>query len=373
MGTFGRWCRFGLAGLAGWALALPLAAQPPARVAVTLDGLLKHPGFYHERLIALVAAPTDVNRSWRILVSAPRTFLLLPASGTPPSGPVELRGRFFDVARLTQDRELPMHPDLMALVQRLYPDQVIPRDTVFALDNASWTESPEGASPSLRQLVLAPSPFDGKTVTVRGRFRGQNLFGDLPAWPRQSRWDFVLQAADASLWVTGLRPKGRGFDLDPTSKRDTGTWLEVSGVVHLAEGVPTIEARSIAESQPLADLPAEPVAAPPPPEPPPAVIFSAPVNGEPDVSRMVTVRVQFSRDMTPESFADHVKVEYGPGVTDAVPAFTATYRPENRGLEIEFASPLSLGAPVVVSLLPGITATDGSLLSPSQITFTVER
>ena len=353
--------------------ALPLLAQPRTRVAVTLDTLMKYPGYYEGRPVAVVAQPVERDGAWRVTVAAPRALFVVPAAGVPPSGAAEFRGTFFDVARLVQDRELPLHPALASLIQQLYPDQVLGRDAVFALTDATWTNPPEGAMPSLRQIVLAPAPFEGKTVTVRGRFRGQNLFGDLPHWPRQTRWDFVLQAADAALWVTGQRPHGREFDLDPTSRRDAGTWLEVSGVLHLVEGLVTVEAKSIALSRPSGDVSPEPVAPEPPREPPPSVIFSAPMSDEADISRTITVRVQFSRDMAPASFAGHVQVTYGEGVTDAVPAFTATYRPENRGLEIRFASPLSRGATVTVSLEEGITASDGSPLSPARLNFTVER
>ena len=46
--------------------------------------------------------------------------------------------------------------------------------------------------------------------------------GDLPQGVAKSKWDFVLQSADASIWVTGLRPKGKDFDLDPSARVVTG-------------------------------------------------------------------------------------------------------------------------------------------------------
>ena len=53
---------------------------------------------------------------------------------------------------------------------------------------------------------------------MTGRFRGVNLFGDLPQAPGRSRYDFVLQSADAALWVTGLQPKGKSFSLDRNAR-----------------------------------------------------------------------------------------------------------------------------------------------------------
>jgi hypothetical protein len=51
----------------------------------------------------------------------------------------------------------------------------------------------------VRAVVLRSEAFDGKPVTLRGRFRAQNLYGDVPAWPRQSQWDFVLPLAPTSI------------------------------------------------------------------------------------------------------------------------------------------------------------------------------
>lgn len=365
-------CRPWLAAIGALAAVVPIAAQPSARIATSLDALLKFPGFFHSRAVAVLAQPVETDAVWRLPVEAPRTLLVVPRTGTPPSGVSELRGVFVDVGRLIQNRELTVFPALTTLVQSLYADREPARGTVFALAEATWMEPPELSPPSLRALALNPSAFDGKTITLRGRFRAQNLFGDLPFWPRQSRWDFVLQAADASAWVTGLRPRGRGFDLDPTSKRSAGTWLEVTGTVRLQDATPRLEATTVAESQPENEPDAEP-AVELPPQPAPAMIFSAPVNGETDVPRTTVVRVQFSRDMAPASFTGRVQVTYAAGVTEPVPPFTASYRAENRGLDVRFESPLVRGASVLVEFLPGIVATEGTPLAPMGLAFTVER
>ena len=63
---------------------------------------------------------------------------------------------------------------------------------------------------------------------MKGQFRGKNLYGDLPQGPGLSQWDFVLRAADSALWVAGVRPRGKGFNLNPGARVDTGNWLEVS-------------------------------------------------------------------------------------------------------------------------------------------------
>ena len=91
-----------------------------------------------------------------------------------------------------------------------------PRDQVFVLIGATAVESPLPTEPTLRRVAIAPEHYADRAITIVGRFRGANLFGDLPQAPGKSRWDFVLQSADGAVWVTGLRPRGKGFDLDRT-------------------------------------------------------------------------------------------------------------------------------------------------------------
>jgi hypothetical protein len=364
--------RLWLALAIGAATALPLGAQPTGRIAATVEVLSRFPVFFHGRTVAIVASPAEADAIWRVPIAAPRHFLLVPASGIPPSRPSELRGLFFDVGRLSGERQLDAYPALQPMLQALFDGREPARETVFALIGATWVDPPDATTPSLRDIVLSPGAFDGRPVTVRGRFRGQNLFGDLPSWPRQSRWDFVLQSADASIWVTDTRPRGRGFDFDPTVRRNAGTWLEVSGTLRVAGGLPSIEGRTVARSEPEAEPAPAPVVARPP-EPPPTVIFSAPVDGEIGVPRTNGVLVQFSRDMAPDSFADRVRITYGPGVDAMMPEFTTEYLAGNRGLDIRFATPLAYAAVVTVELLSGITARDGTPLAPAAIAFTVER
>ena len=74
---------------------------------------------------------------------------------------------------------------------------------------AERVEAATGATgTSLRAIALSPERYDEQTLTVTGRFRGRNLYGDQPTAPGRSRYDFVLQSGDGSLWVTGLRPRG---------------------------------------------------------------------------------------------------------------------------------------------------------------------
>ena len=51
-------------------------------------------------------------------------------------------------------------------------------------------------------------------VTVRGQFRGENLFGDLPSASRRRSADWVIKDDVFAVWVTGKKPKGPGWSLD---------------------------------------------------------------------------------------------------------------------------------------------------------------
>src|SRR4029453_4851565 len=198
--------------------------------------------------------------------------------------------------------------------------------------------------PTLRALALAPERYVGKGVTITGRFRGANLFADLPSGAgTKGRWDFVLQSADAAIWVTGVRPRGRGFDLDVNARMDAGRWLQVAGTLRREGPLPYIEATSVAEGKAPNETVVEIALPPPPPEVPPAVVFSTPTAGETDAERALPIRIQFSRDMDPKSFINHVRLSYignaGPGAPAAPPIAIRSIE-GNRGLESKPAQPL---------------------------------
>jgi hypothetical protein len=346
--------------------------QTGARTATSAATIAHFPVFFDSRPVSLVVTPVQIAGFWHVPIQAPRSLVILPQSGGPPSAPVEVDGVLFDVGHLASDDPRVETLGIRAVVQAVTGGTWPDRGMLFVITNATWATAPPPEA-TLRAIVLSPDAFDGMRVTVRGRFRGQNLYGDVPAWPRHSQWDFVLRRGDASLWVTGLRPRGKGFDLDPTSRRGSSTWLTVTGTLRIENDLPRLDATSIApapaEDEPASDAPPAPASA----EPPPTVIFSAPVDGETGVSPSAPVRIQFSRDMAGGSFADHVRVRYGSGTTDPPPSFTSTYQALTRGVEIRFKAPLARGATAVVELLDGITASDGRPLVPTTITFAVQR
>ncbi|HEY8535062.1 MAG TPA: Ig-like domain-containing protein, partial [Vicinamibacterales bacterium] len=111
---------------------------------------------------------------------------------------------------------------------------------------------------------------------------------------------------------------------------------------------------------------------------PPEVLFSVPTDGETDVALDTTVRIQFSRDIDPETLPGRVRVSYSAQESaergePQPPAIGArlNYREPNRVLEIRFDSPLQRFRTVTVELLEGIRGTDGAPLKPWTLTFTL--
>lgn len=369
-------------GLAAPSVLLPaFGGQERAPGAVvrttTLAGLVRYPVYFHGHRVRVQAEVTADPRTGTVwLADGSRRVLVtgLPDQRPDEGGRLQVTGLFWDVGRLQPDDPHLSGVDVGALSRALFGREWPGQGELLAIkvDTVAPPDSPP--EPTLRALALDPVRYEGKRVTLVGRFRGANLYGDLPAAPGKGRWDFVLQAADAAVWVTGLRPRGRGFDLSPQARVDTGRWLRVSGIVRHADGLVWLEGQTVelADAPPAAE---SPTPAPPPAPaqaPPPTVIFSAPVQDDTDVPPTTDVRIQFSRDMNPASFEGRVHVRYAGSSEDVgPPAFTVAYRPGPRVLEIRFAAPLDRFRTVRVELGEGIVSSDGLPLAPWTLTFTV--
>jgi hypothetical protein len=227
---------------------------------------------------------------------------------------------------------------------------------------------PDTAQVTLEDLVTKAERFDGKLVTVRGQFRGSNLFGDLPSASRQRSSDWVLKEEVFAVWVSGKKAKGEGWTLDPDLRRDTGKWVQVTGRVRVDSRVVTIQATDVVLAKaPSADAAVKAEAAPVPPPPPrpkkpPAVVFALPLDGERDVPPDSVFKVQFSKDMDEESFKDRVVFRYAgrpqPG-DNALDARRITYDGGLRTLQVDPGDLLRPGRVVELLLLPGIVDLDG--------------
>lgn len=352
---------------------LSAPAQAPERHVTTAHALSAHSHFFHGTQVTFLSTVHDTAGVAVVPIGEKQRAVLLWQQPQRPHGEVLLRGTFLDLGRLETDDARLKTVDMPRLLDAVNEGRWPGRNEVFLLASARYEKYEPSAQPSLRGIALDPARYAGKQVTLSGRFRGRNLFGDQPVSPGKSPHEYVLRVADASIWISGLRPRGRGFTLDPDARRDTREWVRVSGIVRHEAPVVWIEGKTIDLTKPDADMPSVEPPAAPPPGPAPEIVFSAPLDGETEVATDVVLRVQFSRDIAPDSLKDQVAVAYGmrqdgstPG---AAPAAHVTYRAANRSIEIRFAEPLAPFATVIVAFGNAITATDGVAMRPSRIAF----
>jgi hypothetical protein len=353
--------------------AISAAAQSPAtRIATTAGTLLGFPFFFHGKQIVVRHPIVTERELTRLDGTAKPVYVFWRERPSRSEG--EIRGEFYDLGRLEEGDSRFSAYDFRALVDAVNQGRWPGRDQLFVIVGATMMESPPPSAPSIRSIVLAPEAYEGRGVTVAGRFKGRNLYGDLPESLGKSKWDFVLQSADGAIWVSGLRPRADNLNLDPGARVDTGKWVEVTGTVRRDGSVAWIEGTAIHAADAPAETPIEvnvPVA---PKQPPPEVIFSAPVQEDTDIDRAAPVRIQFSRDMAGRSFRSAVRVTYvGPAApgkpAPPPPEFEMEYDAGTRALTISFPQPLERFQVVKVDLLDGITAVDRQPLAPWSLTF----
>lgn len=232
------------------------------------------------------------------------------------------------------------------------------------------------AEVSLESLLSSPGRNDGKTVRVFGQFRGRNLYGDLPSRSQASSDDFVIKDDLFAVWVSGKKPKGSGWALDASLKRDTGKWMEVVGRVETRSGVVYIRASEVklSSGKTASAQPAQPP--PPPPERPkvaPVVVFALPLDGDAEVARDSRFVVQFSKDMDEATFSGHVVFRYAGPVLPGDRVFDGmklTYDAGRRALTVDPGDLLRPGRQIELILLPGIIDIDGLPLTPRGATVT---
>jgi hypothetical protein len=217
---------------------------------------------------------------------------------------------------------------------------------------------------TLESLVLKPGGHDGQTVRVVGKFRGRNLYGDLPVRSQRNSSDWVIKDDVFAVWVTGKKPKGTGFDLDPGLKRDTGKWVVVVGRPETSGSVTYLRALQVEVTS--APTPTA-QAAPPPPPPerpkvPPVVVFSLPLDGDREVPTDGRFQVQFSKDMNEQTFNGRVVLRYVGRTQPGDRGFDGaklTYDGGRRTLTVEPGDVLRPGRQIELILLPGIVDIDG--------------
>jgi hypothetical protein len=360
-------------------LAVGVSAQAPQRRATNIAALMTYSAFHHGRQVVVIG-DVATQPNGQIHVSNGVASMRVVFDGSAPDGNDEIRGEFWDLARINQDDPRLTRIDLRKTFG-LEPGGPWPRGgEVMAIMATSIASATVPSAPSIRSIVLNPSRYLNQRVTVVGQFTGRNLRGDLPDTPARSRWDFVIRSADAAMWVSGARPKGKGFDFALDARIDTSRWLEVSGLVKEGRGLQWLEvgadgiqlAKAPNDAPPVEEAPS----VRPPAAPPPEVVFSAPTEGEGDVSLATTVRIQFSRDIAPGSVRGHVRASYLEGETrergeptTPTAEFTAQYNGANRVLELRFTKPLERFRTLKIDLQDGILGTDQQPLKPWTLTF----
>jgi hypothetical protein len=339
-------------------------AQPTRRLA-TVASLRQYPGYYHLQNVLVHGEFVEGPRV--LLRGGERDIPVLLNDAKTTTGLAEVRGQLLDVGRLE-----PTDPRLSSYDSARDPDTWPRPGEELVLSVTAVAEAQLATTASVRGLALQPWRFEGQVVTIVGQFRGRNLYGDLPSAPAKSRYDFVLRSADAAVWITDLRPRGRGFDLSVDARVDTGRWLQVTGKVAQDRSLVTIAGSAVSATTAPEAAPVEEEAAPPPPPLETAeVVFSSPYEGEIDVRVTSSIRIQFSRGIDPKSIDGQIRVSYVGGAPEGAPPleFQHVYDAGTRAIELRFAQPFERFRTLRIELLDGLKAFDGAPVQPWTMTF----
>ncbi len=281
--------------------------QPATRRLTTIDALKQYPGFFHLQNVLLRGEIDDATPRLQLTADEQAIRVLLAEGVATKRGAVEVRGVLIDVGRLE-----PGDPRVGGFAEGRDADRwPRPGEELFVRVSTVGEVPPAATTASVRAIALEPWKFDTQKVTVLGNFRGRNLFGDLPGAPGKSRYDFVLRGVEGAIWVTNLRPRGSGFELDVNRRVDSDRWVEVTGTIVRERGLVSIDATrlTLAKAPQTTEAPAE-SAAPAVPLEPVRVVFSSPTDGETDVTASAAVRIQFSRGLSEPSLAGRLRVSY---------------------------------------------------------------
>jgi YD repeat-containing protein len=341
--------------------------QAPVRRLTNIDAIRQFPGYFHLQNVLLRGEFSDDEARLALRANDNEIRVVLEEGVSSSRGMVEVRGHVIDVGRLNQD-----DPRLGNITQGRERERwPRPGEELF-LRVTNVTEAQPPLSPSIRALALEPWKYAGQKLTLVGNFRGRNLFGDLPGAPGKSKYDFVIRGAEGALWVTGLRPRGRGFELDVDRRVDSDRWLEITGTVLHEKGMVLLEGAAVTMAKaPEVQRPPEEPPAPAIAKPPVEVVFSSPTEGDTDVRPTDTVRVQFSRGLDEKSLPGRTRVTIlGDETPDGRP-HKAVYDGASRSIAISFAEPLARLSTVRVEILDGVKGFDGAPVTPWVLTFSV--
>ena len=347
--------------------ALP---QTSARRLTTIDALKQYSGFFHLQNVLLRGEIDDATAKLQLKADEHSIRVLLDDGVAIKKGTVEVRGALIDVGRLE-----PGDPRVGGFADGRDAERwPRPGEELFLRVSGVAEVPPSATMATVRAIALEPWKFDTQKVTVLGNFRGRNLFGDLPGAPGKSKYDFVLRGVEGAIWVTNLRPRGSGFELDVNRRVDTDRWIEVTGTIVRERGLVSLDATklTLAKAPQAIEAPAE-SAAPPLPLEPVQVVFSSPTDGETDVLSTGAIRIQFSRGLNEKSLAGQLRVSYvgAAAGADAGLQFQTTYDAANRALVLKMTQPFEAFRTVKVQILDGLKGFDGASVTPWTLTFSV--
>jgi hypothetical protein len=339
-------------------------AQTNARRLTTVDALRQFPGFYHLQNVLVRGELATEGSRMSLRADEHEVRVILDDGVNTPNGVVDARGLFLDVGRLEEgDPRAGSFNEGREAGKWPRPGE----ELIVRISATAQTQPVSGAT--VKSIAIEPWRYDGQTVTITGNFRGRNLYGDLPGAPGKSKYDFVLRGTEGALWVTDVRPQGKGFDLDINRRVDTDRWLEVTGTVTREKGLVSLKATRVALSKPPQVVASDEPSAPPVPLTPLEVVFNSPTDGETDVTGSSPIRIQFSRGVNESTIAGNIRVSYV-GVEGALD-FKSAYDAANRAIQITFPKPLQAFRTVKVEVLDGLKGFDGAPFKPWTVTFSV--
>jgi hypothetical protein len=334
-----------------------------ATIAASIKELMDSPGDYDARSIRTTGRLDVVSRdNGQYLLFADEFSVLIRPDG--PATATRLKAE--------ADRLKGQEVEVIGSFRRLTTQQRLRRGTPEYVISFWTYESTErrrreaaSAPPLTMQGLTTANPLPAGTVRVVGKFRGSNIFGDLPAPSRLQKSDWVIKDDLYALWVTGKSPEGDGWKLDPTRERDSIHWVEVVGrveerndVVYLRADVVSLSAppsgtsgvRTTARIQTRHLLP--------------DVAFTFPVEGVEEAAPDAQFVIQFTKSMDPKSFAGRVRLRYA-DLPDSEKLFSemrVTYVESRRVMQIDPGVALAPGRTIECLLLPGISDADGNSL-----------
>ena len=394
----------------------PAAAQygyfPDQPEAVQVADLSRRPSFYHEKAVLtrgklgfsfgtdqrvmLLEDPDSIAEE--ILIA--QSYMSGNDLAFMGAGEVEVEGWFF-ATRMVDDFMLRSHPILrnypydpswgnsldmrtegfLAIVavtpigasEDLSSKREREAAAEMAIGDAIKIEAGSAAAIGIGDLLDDPEPWLSQRVEVIGKFRGNNLFGDLSIKDKKTPRDFVIKTAEDAIWVTGMRPAGNGFRFDPTRRRDTGKWLRVYGRPWTADGRVYLRAERLELTDSPGDEALEPVdirvaerEAREARVAPPQVVFSLPLDGEREIPLDSDFRVQFSNRMAADTFHAAVDLLYAdePYYDNPFPELELTYDDGSRTLLVTPHATLEPGRELHLILYRQVEDEHGQRLEP---------